>query len=312
MKRFFLVLILSLIMLAGPVRGQQVPTLSNLEIGIWPEYDRPEVLVIYRGLFAQDTPLPIPVEIYIPARVGQPTAVAYVEGGERFNQQYATRVEDDWLVVSFELANLAFQLEYYDTLPVGPNGQRTYEFTYTADYPVTNVNLEFQEPPTAEGYSLDPPADSVEETAGLTYYLVQAGSMEQVETRSWTLTYQKDNPDLTVSAFAPSEVSAPTAPADAGGSGNSTVLIFLVAFVALVGVGAAAFWLGRRTQPMTETASPRSSQPKRRGSGRGGQVQPQRVSSTAVRDGFFCFQCGTELRSDADFCHRCGAAVRRE
>ncbi len=313
MKRFLLILVFSVLALAQPVQGQDVPTLSDLEIAIWPEYDRPEVLVIYRGLFAADTPLPVPVEIYVPARVGQPTAVAYVDGGDRFNQQYTTRVEGDWLVVSFELARPGFQLEYYDTLPVDPDGQRTYTFDYTADYPVSALSLDFQAPPTAESFSLEPPADSVvQEADGLTYHLVQTGPLEQNETSSWTVTYRKDNPDLTVSLFAPPEATAPAALPSADTADNSTVVIFFIAFVALVAVGAAAFWLGRRTQPLAEPEPPRGGQQKRRGSGRGAEFQRQQMPSPVARDGFFCPQCGTELRSDADFCHRCGTAVRRE
>ena len=79
----------------------------------------------------------------------------------------------------------------------------------------------------------------------------------------------------------------------------------LIAFVALVAVGAAAFWLGRRTQ-----APPISTPPvkqKRRGSGRG----PQASSSLQSADtGLFCFKCGSGLRNDSEFCHKCGATAR--
>ena len=96
MKRFLLTLAFCLTILSWPTLAQDAPALSSLEIALWPEYDRPEVLVIQQGLFASDTSLPVPVEIRIPARVGQPTAVAYVgEGGQRFNQEYTTRVEGD-------------------------------------------------------------------------------------------------------------------------------------------------------------------------------------------------------------------------
>jgi hypothetical protein len=312
MKRFVLTMAFCVVVLSGPVLAQDVPVLSDLEISLWPEYDRPEVLVIHRGLFAKDTALPVPVEISIPARVGQPTAVAYVgEAGQRLNQEHTTRVEGDWLVVAFELNTLGFQLEYYDALPADSAGQRQYTYTYAADYPITDLNIDFQVPPTAKGFALEPPADSViTESDGLAYHLFNVGALAQGEERSWSLAYQKDNEELTVSAFAQPEAPAPATPTAAGDTDNSTVLIFLVAFVALIAVGAAAFWLGRRTQPL-QAEPPASSRPKRRGSGRGSEIQHQRLALSGEQEALFCHQCGAELRADSDFCHKCGTAVRR-
>lgn len=319
MKRFLLLLAFCLAALVGPVLAQEVqsppegtPTISNLEIALWSEFDRPEVLIIYRGLFASDTPLPVSVELRVPARVGRPTAVAYVgEDGGRFNQEYTTRVEDDWLVVSFELATLGFQLEYYDELPVDSTDWREFAYTYTADYPITALSLEFQVPPTAESFTLDPPADSVVvENDGLTYHLVQEYPVRQGEAGDWTFAYQKADSALTIEGFVQDEIPVPAESSEAGSADNTTVLIFLVAFVALIGVGAGAFWLGRRTEAIPQTASPPSRRPKRRGSGRG--VPPQQQLPPSGRDEtLFCHKCGTQLRSDSDFCHKCGTVVRK-
>jgi len=309
MKRFVLTLAICLTALVGFVQAQEPPSLSTLEVSLWPEFDRPEVLVIYRGLFEEGTPLPVLVEIRIPARAGQPTAVAYVgEDGQRFNQQYTTRSEGDWLIVSFELGEQGFQLEYYDPLPVDSTGQRSYTFSYTADYPVTSMILELQQPPSAEDLSLDPPADSSSTASdGLVYHVLDVGALEQGEEQSWTVSYQKSNADLSVPMSSDAEPPA-TTPSPADGD-DSTVLIFLVAFVTLVAVGAAAFWLGGRTQPISQPALPGSEGRKRRGSGRGGQTRDQELSGLVASTAIFCRQCGTKLRSDSVFCHKCGTPV---
>jgi hypothetical protein len=312
MRRILLIILICLTVSVSVVQAQETPSLSTLEISLWPEFDRPEVLVIYRGLFEDGTALPVPVEIRIPAKVGQPTAVAYVgEDGQRFNQQYTTQNDGDWLVVSFELGELGFQLEYYDALAIDSAGQRQYTYSYTADYPIVSLTMEAQEPPSAEAISLDPPADSSTTASdGLVYHAREVGTLEQGEEQSWSLAYQKNNDDLTISAFSQAESTAPT-PAPASGD-DSTVLIFLVAFVTLIAVGAAAFWLGGRTQPMSQPALPGSQGRKRRGSGRGGQAQRQPLSKSDGGDAFYCRQCGTKLRSDSLFCHRCGTPVKTE
>lgn len=312
MKRFILTLVISLTVLAGIAQAQETTSLSSLEVSLWPEYDRPDVLVINRGLLAEGTPLPVSLEIRIPARVGQPHAVAYVgQDGQLFNQQYTTRVEGDWLEVSFRLGEQGFLVEYYDPLPIDEAGQRQYTYSYVADYPVSSMLVELQEPPSAEAVALDPPADSSRTGSdGLVYHVLDVGELEAGEERSWTFAYQKDNADLTASAIAPPE--APVATPEPASTDNSTVLIFLVAFVTLIAVGAAAFWLGGRTQPMSQTMPSSPPPRKRRGSGRGPKSQRPQVAGLDGADAIFCRQCGTELRSDSLYCHRCGTAVQGE
>jgi hypothetical protein len=307
MKRFLLTLAFFLTILTRPGLAQDGPALSSLEIALWPEYDRPEVLVIQQGLFSSDTSLPVPVEIRIPARVGQPTAVAYVgEGGQRFNQEHTTQVEGEELVVSFDLPTLGFQLEYYDELPVGLDGQREYTYVYNSPYPLEALDLRFQVPPTAESFALEPPADTVvPESDGLTYHLAQAGSMAQGETKSWTFVYEKSGSQLTASALDQSPQPAPAAASTPGSSDESAVLIFLVAFLALIAVGGGAFWLGRRAQPISQEAPPPVQRRTVRGRGQGTQPQGH-TESTA-----FCHKCGSRVRPDADFCHKCGAGLRK-
>jgi hypothetical protein len=306
MKRVLL-LVLLMASLTWGVQAQEGPTLENLEIALWPEFDRPEVLVIYRGLLSSDVSLPASIEIAVPARVGQPTAMAYVDdAGQRFNQQYTTRVEGDRLIVAFELSTTAFQLEYYDALPIDAAGKRSYTYAYTADYDTAALNLEFQEPPTAQGFTLAPPADSVIVGGyGLNYHLLQAGALATGDTREWTLSYVKDNADLTAASVSVQpEATVPPASASATG-GDTTIWIFLVAFIVLIAVGTTGYWLGHRTQPVSQPAQRHQ---KRRGSGRGDQVQRR----PAVSDVRFCHQCGAELRSDSIFCHKCGTSVRGE
>ena len=303
MKQVAVILILLLLplFLGGGTAAQETPELASLNIALWPEFDRPEMLVIYHGTLAPDTALPATVEIRIPARVGQPTAVAFLsEAGEPLNQQYTTRVEGEALVVSFELTSPGFQLEYYDALPVSAEGEREYTFTYTADYAIADLSIEFQVPPTAEGLVVEPQAGTAQTGAdGLVYHRIDVGAVDAGETQSWTFRYTKDDDELTNPA--PSQVATqPAVPGGTdGGDGNSAVVIFVVAFVALLGVGGAAFWLGRSTRP-----------PAREAPAGADRTRPQASSGRQALGSTFCYKCGAELRSDAEFCHKCGAPVR--
>ena len=262
------------------------PTLSSLSIAIWPEYDRPEVLVIYWGEFAPDVALPVPVRWRIPAAAGAPSAVAGVDSqGNKLNQSYTSQVEGDWLVLSFELSTRAFQIEYYAPY-VTTGEERSFAFTYPGDYPVTAFSLEAQAPRTAQSFALEPAAASPRQGEdGLTYYQVQGLSLAQEESRSWTVRYAKSDSTLSLSQTLPLEATAAVPAGASGGEGSSTVWIFLIAFIALVAVGAGAFWLGRRAT---------------------GPASSEGVEAELA----FCHVCGARLPKDARFCPKCSAPVR--
>jgi hypothetical protein len=298
MKQIGLILIVGFLfaVLGGGAAAQEAPELASLSIALWPEFDRAEMLVIYQGALAPGTTLPASVEFHIPARVGRPTAVAFAsETGERFNQQHTTRVEGEALVVSFVLSNPGFQIEYYDALPVSAGGQREYDFAYTADYAIGDLSVEFQMPPTAEGLVVEPSAGTaLTGIDGLLYHRITAGEVATGETVGWTFRYTKDNDALTNPPLpqATAQPVAVASPGGASGDGDSTVMTFVVAFVALLGVGGAAFWLGRNTRTPA------------------GEARDEASSSRQPTSALFCYKCGTELRPDAEFCHHCGAPAR--
>ncbi len=309
MKRLIFVLVAVLLSLSVPARAQSAqPVLSIVSVALWPEYDQPKMLVIYAGHFAEGTALPVAAEVRIPASVGQPSAVAYADqNGQLISQQYTTRANGDWEVVSFQAPTLDFQVEYYAPLQISGE-QRTFDYTFMADYPVTSLSLEVQVPPTAKAFTLDPPASSTtQEADGLTYQESSAGPLSQGATQGWKVSYQKADSLLTVALLptpAPSGLTPTPLPAPAGSAGgSSTLLIFLFGFIGLVAVGVGAFWLGRRVQsPVSDS-----------GVGRGAKAAPKaaHADATDLTDVLFCRQCGARLRLDSDFCHKCGAPVRQ-
>lgn len=304
MKHIGVILIVGLLslFLPGGAGAQEVPELESLNIALWPEFDRPDMLVIYQGLLTAGTTLPAAMEIRIPARVGQPTAVAFLsETGDRLNQQYTTRVEGEALVVSFTLASRGFQLEYYDVLPVSAQGEREFVFSYTADYAIGDLSIEFQVPATAENLVVDPEAGAAQTGGdGLVYQQIELGPVEAGETMGWTFRYTKGNDELTNPPSSQPQTQPQTQSAPSGGTGggdSNWVLAFVTAFVALLAVGGVAFWVGRSTRSPARGAWVGRERP-------GPPSEPQAV------DAAFCYRCGAELRPDADFCHKCGAPVR--
>lgn len=310
---------LCLALWAVPVLGQEPPALASLDLSLWPEYDRPALLVIYRGQFAAETALPLAVEFRIPAAAGIPHAVAYLdEQDQPIQQEYTTQQDGDALLVAMTLPSRGFQLEYYLPLPAADDaGQRLIPFIYTADYPVTVLSIEVMEPLGAEAFRLDPAADRASTADnGLTYHVAAAGPLAQNESASWNIAYTKADTGLTAAALQSrpaATTAAPPAQATSTPAAGAKVpgwLVALAALLALIAVGAGAFWLGRHSRPTPQEAPA--------GRRRGGK-QPARHKQPArqeqppagSQEATYCYRCGAQTRPGSDFCHQCGAAVRQ-
>src|SRR3990172_4316995 len=114
-KRILLLFILALLLIPAAARAQEAPGFSSLEIDLWPEYDRPDVLVIYKGVLSPQTTLPAKLTLRIPVAAGEPTAVAVgADPGSVADVMHTSQINGDWLEVSFVAAMPAIQFEYYE------------------------------------------------------------------------------------------------------------------------------------------------------------------------------------------------------
>lgn len=88
-----LLVIMGFFIRAYYVSAQNEITLASLEIDLWPEYDRPDMLVIYRLTLDNSVKLPAQLTLRIPAAVGAPYNVAYEDAadGMLYNLNYSTR-----------------------------------------------------------------------------------------------------------------------------------------------------------------------------------------------------------------------------
>jgi hypothetical protein len=159
MRRGTLILLLTAITLVsttGASSAQAILRLEQLQVDLWPEYDQPAMLVIYRGRLADDVELPATLTLHLPARVERPNAVAYDDGsGTLLNATYSTRAEGDWVAVTLETSTPNFQLEFYDSL-ARKDELRSYTFVWPGDYAVGQFNFFLLPPPGAEDVQTDP------------------------------------------------------------------------------------------------------------------------------------------------------------
>ena len=174
MRRLFIALLL---LASTSSFSQQIPiALERLEISLWPEYDDPRLLVIYRGELAEDPQSPL---VFTIPRTAQIHAVAHVGPA-------GTLLADDWQllpdendqIVLFTPGSRRFQLEYYDDV-IGTAPQRSFVFRFRSErYEIKNLEIEVQQPLRATGFQASPTLDPQGvDTRGFSYFGRRVGAV---------------------------------------------------------------------------------------------------------------------------------------
>ena len=186
MRKWSLVLLLVfttalIILLPITVLAQDELKLSYLEVDLWPEYDSPEILVIYRITLPPTVSLPVDLTFRIPAAAGEPSAVA-VKGisadGDPglFETPYEHQVDGEWGLVTMTATMPELQLEYYDPGLLKQGAARQYEYQWPGDYEVDSLLIQVQQPRDAFDMSISPASgNGVPGEDGLVYYNKQVG-----------------------------------------------------------------------------------------------------------------------------------------
>lgn len=253
MKRLTLALTLIVLVSSGAT-AQTEPRLARLEIEIWPEYDRPAVLVMLQGWLAADAALPANVRLPMPAQAGRPHAVAKrAADGGLLTADYTVDVKGDWAWVNMTTDVREFRLEYYVDLAT-TNPARRYVFEWPGGLDVGEVSYAVMKPTGAKDFSVEPPPSSQSVgSGGLTYHLGDLGPKARNDTFSIAIAYTKTAPTLTAVPLPPSAPpvgqmppagSAPGGtPSDSGGT-----KIWLLALMVVLGAAIGGCWVFAATK----------------------------------------------------------------
>jgi zinc-ribbon domain len=287
---------------AAPRAFAQDPNqLSKLQVSVWPEYDKPTVLVMLDGTLADTKNLPRQVAVLIPSSAQiQVTTFTNPDGTYAVEQpSQSTNQGDGYARVTFTTNTAQYHVEYYDNLLRG-SPDKTMDFVYKAAAPADQVTLQVQQPLKATNFSIDPSTQTTQNGSdGFTYYILQFPTLAAGQTISAQVKYTKTDPNPSVIATpAAAPASAPaSAPAATPTSPWSNVF-YVVALVVLGLVVVVGFFLWQRSRepvaaPVRSRSRPRHS-----------------AEHAATSAAAFCTQCGHGLGADDVFCPRCGTKRR--
>lgn len=254
MKKLFL-FTLMIFLLAWPkaTSAQDGVAIDLLEISLWPEFDRPEMLVITRVHLGEDTPLPTEVTLLMPTIAGVPYAVALEDAnGALINAEYQRQVDGIWTAITIVTNSPVVQMEYYDPSLQREGTLRNYQFIWVGGYDVAQVAIKVQQPVGAEAMSITPDlGEGSVEGDGLVYYRSALGSLGVGEAFTLGMQYQKEGHAL--SAFSQPQPGSAGGAVSAGEAAFSTwVPLALGVLIGAVTV-LASLRFSRASAPKIET-----------------------------------------------------------
>jgi hypothetical protein len=285
----------------GPA-SQQAPTgLQTLEVALWPEFDRPAVLVIYRFALPPDTALPASLALPIPPELRELNALAYVgPDGQLLNiPNYAIEDAAGRGLVRFSMPGQQGQLEYYADL-VRAGDQRSFRFDWLGGIELASFGFEVQQPPTATSFSVipEPNSQSVEQD-GLVHYFGSLQPSGPDWTASIELTYQKADDLLSADSLEGQQPALGQPAPPPGGLDLQAGLPWLLGGLGAVLVAGGVIWYLRLSRPAPAPAQGRPSRRRRRA---GAEIEASPI---------YCHNCGTRAGPSDVFCRQCGTKLRR-
>lgn len=284
-----------------------------LGVELWPDYDRPDMLVLLTGTLPPDTTLPATLTIPIPAG-------ADINAVARFTTDNQLLSDVDYTVdgeqLTMTLPDVRFRVEYY--APFTTSGDsRSYDFRWLSDLPVGQLSTVIQQPSAAEDFAVVPEPVNVTSNRGdgLQYHSLASRAVAAREPFDITVAYASPTGELSAPAVSPQATlpaSVGTTPVETGGLFENFDPIWLLVILGVGVLVGLAFFLGRQ-QTTAAGGRPRKPTPSRPA-----QKQPSQppaaksTTPTAPTAGAprFCHHCGQALATGDRFCRSCGTPVK--
>ncbi|MEW5939703.1 MAG: zinc ribbon domain-containing protein [Chloroflexota bacterium] len=279
-----------------PVSAQGGLGLASVDVWIWPEYDQPAVLVIYRITVAPEAQLPAAMTFRIPAAAIKPSVVAVGQTATTVSDigvKFSQEPNGDWLDIKIEVTGPAVQLEYYDPNISKQGRNRSFVYQWPGDYAVQTLRVELQQPYDASNMVTNPILGQTI-TEKMTYHAGSFGPFAAGESFSLNVSYQKQSDEVSV-ALMPAQADGPVNENTAGRFSFGDVLPWLAAGAGVLLV-AGGLYSYVRGQPRPKKIRKRRA--------------PSAARVESAEGPKYCGQCGTRARPGDRFCRACGSRIR--
>jgi hypothetical protein len=275
-------------------------TFNALNIALWPEYDQPTMLVIYKATLASNTSLPANLSIRIPA-AAKVHVVAIGDSETTVSEvEYNRQVDGEWAKVNFIATAQLIQLEYYDPGLVKQGQARHFDYVWPGDYAVSNLTVTVQEPAGSSNMSTTPDLGPGEPSAedGLIYHTGQLDPLTAGQNLKVTVDYQKTNDQLSVENL-PVQPSQPITATTTGRNQLRTLLPWAIGVLGIGLIVGGGWWYwqsGHKETSLTHRKRTRGTHRSATEADPAGDVYCHQCGKRAAPADRFCRSCGTKLR----------------
>ncbi len=297
MRKWFPVLAIFLLLavhVAAHAQGR--PSLEILSVQLQPEEDRPSVLVIYDLKLAEESPVPVQMEIPLPPGADL-NAVAREEQGGLVVVPYETADKGGTQIIVFTASSTEFfyRVEFYQ--PYEREGEhRHFVFQWDGSYAASILRVDLKQPLDSRNVNTDPPLNEVsQDEYGFVYRAATFSALPAGSPLTIVVDYDKSSDVLNVagSNIRPSqEVDETTS----GRISVETFMPWIIGSIGLVLVAVGLLYLARGDRLRQVRPRPRHRKPAEEG----GDSQ------------VYCHQCGQRARPGDRFCRSCGSRLRVE
>lgn len=297
MRKWLLVLVMAgFFVFPSLVSAQNKVSIESINVSLWPEYDKPGMLVISYIKLPANTSFPAQLDLRISADATLNT-IAVGKTSDSVSDQgikYTTKTDGDALVVSITATGPAIQFEYYDPGLKKDGNQRSYSYKWVSDYDVATFGVAFQEPFDATEFKSSLPLrDDGVHADNMHYYTSSVGAVPAGKALTFDVNYQKSTDALSVSRLQvqPVNVNENTP----GRVSLNNYLPYIIGGLGLILIVIGLLYFSQ--------------------SGRTGSKKPQRRQRSRAKEAkeedIYCAQCGTRANSGDRFCRTCGSRIRQ-
>lgn len=300
-KRLILSLFMFVWLATGlPVQAQETPSLAEVNVNFWPEFDQPSMLVIYHITLAPTVSLPAEFVLRIPA-AAKPNAVATRQPDDSLlNASYTSRLEGDWLYLTIQASTPVLQVEYYDPGLTRDGARRRFVYQWPGDYAVAAFKIEVQQPIGASNMRFSPSLGPGEQAPnGLVYYHTDIGALNAGQALTFSLEYDKSDDALTASQVG----IEPGGSLEQGSTSWQSLRNLLPWLLGLIGVslivgGGLWYWQSGRQAGRSNRQRTRH---------KPASAESEQADAGAA---VYCHQCGKRAAPGDRYCRLCGTQLR--
>ena len=303
LRRLISLIFIAVLLRPVTTSAQEQISLSQLQIDLWPEFDQPSMLVIYKATLPSAVSLPVDLTFRIPLASGSPSAVAVQQvDGKLYTVDYQRQVSGNWVLVTFTATTPQVQMEYYDPSLTKQGTQRHFEYKWPGDYAVDKMTVQVQQPLGATNMVLSPNMGSGTTSSDeLVYYKTEIGSVAAGNTFTINVDYEKQSEELTSGTMQ----VQPSGPINADTPGRLDLrkaVPWALGFLGLILIAGGGWWYwqsGREEETKIQKHRRR-------------KAEPSGVQEITTENAVYCHQCGKRAEPGDRFCRSCGTRLRTE